>query len=451
MKKFIALFLALTMTMILASCGSSGGQTTTAVPSETTAAEETTEAEEATQAEETTAEEEKEEETAEYKGTVKVGHLLDLTGVEAISGAIVQKCFNFACEQLEKETGWKFEVVEGDCMSDSDKAATAAEMMRSQDCVAIFGPTQIGHKKAVLAYAADNPIPVVLYNGSPAAFTGGFLFGNDMIVAMGGGTAGFPSVMADYLYNDVGLRKVYCFKQETVGGNNYVDPFVTCFTAMGGEVVDNIPVAQGTNDWSAYLTTMMQSDAEAIVGWTSSSDTLAFYKEWYNSGAYETLPVYATMHGGFSDSFVLDELDPKIADAIIEHGTCAPICYSYTIDTPENKVFVDKWVAEFGNVPLGNNFPGATYQALKCLTEALDAVGPDADPAALASAMRAADFTGPEGHTLFEDGGVTATKDIYVVKVVRLEDGSINYEVQKTYPNVKPVGYNFDGENYISK
>jgi len=256
-----------------------------------------------------------------------------------------------------------------------------------------------------------------------------------MIVAMGGGTAGFPTVMADYLYNEVGLRKVYCFKQDTVGGNNYVDPFVTCFTAMGGEVIDNIAVPQPTNDWSGYLTTMINSEAEAIVGWTSASDTIAFYKEWYNSGAYEKLPVYGTMHGGFTDSFVLDELDPRIADAIIEHGTLAPICYSYTIDTPENKEFVEAWKAEFGEVPLGNNFPGATYQALSCLCEALDAVGPDASPEELAA----------------EDGGVTATKDIYVVKVVRLDDGSINYEVQKVYEQIKPVGYNFDGTNYTGK
>ena len=446
-KKLIALFLTLAMGMALCACGGSSAATTTA---ETTTAAETTSTEAAETEAETEAEEETtEEETVAKKGTIKIGHLLDLTGVEAISGAITQKAFNFACELLEKQTGWEFEVVEGDCQSDSDKAANQAEQMISQGCQVIFGPTQIGHKKAVLAYVADNQVPVVLYNGSPSAFTGGMLFSNDMIIAMGGGTSAFPTVMADYLYNEVGLRTVFCFKQDTVGGNNYVDPFVTCFTAMGGTVIDNIAVPQGTNDWSAYLTTIMNSDAEAIVGWTSASDTLAFYKEWYTSGAYEKLPVYGTMHGGFTDSFVLDELDEKIADAIIENGALAPICYSYTVDTEANNEFVDAWVEEFGEVPLGNNFPGATYQALKCLTEALDAVGTDVTASELVAAMRAADFDGPEGHTVFKDGAIVATKDIHVVKVVRLEDGSINYEVQKTYEQVDPIGYNYDGTNYI--
>jgi len=269
-----------------------------------------------------------------------------------------------------------------------------------------------------------------------------------MIVALGGGTAGFPTVMADYLYNEVGLRTVYCFKQDTVGGNNYVDPFVTCFTAMGGTVIDNIAVPQPTNDWSGYLTTMINSDAEAIVGWTSSSDAIAFYKEWYNSGAYEKLPVYGTMHGGFTDSYVMDELDSKIVDAIIEHGTLAPICYAYSIDNDENKTLVADWQAEFGEVPIGNNLAGSIYQALKNLTVALDAVGPDADPQTLADAMRAAEFDGPEGHTVYPEGSVVATKDVYVVQVVRLDDGTINYEVKETYEQVPPAGYNFDGENY---
>lgn len=459
-KKFIALLLGLAMVAALAACGSST-PATTAAPAETTAAPETTAAEggeDTTAAEEGETEAEAEVETVAAKGTIKVGHLLDLTGVEKITGDTAHEAFTFACDYIEKTTGWKIEVVEGDCQSDSDKAANQAEQMISQGCQVIFGPTQIGHKKAVLAYVADNNIPVVLYNGSPAAFTGGFLFGNDMIVALGGGTAGFPTVMADYLYNTVGLRTVYCFKQETVGGNNYVDPFVTVFEALGGKVVDNIAVAQGTNDWSAYLSAMINSDAEAIVGWTSSSDAIAFYKEWYNSGAYEKLPVYATMHGGFSDSYVMDELDSKIIDALIEgngeHGLTAPICWAYSIENDYNKVYAAEYEKTVGHRPIGNNLAGSCAQALLCLTTALDNLGVT-DPttlsaADLATAMRAAKFDGPEGHTVFGDGTVVATKDVYVVEVVKMDDGSYNYEVVDTYEQVAPEGYKTDADgNYI--
>ncbi|MGI6072013.1 MAG: ABC transporter substrate-binding protein [Lachnospiraceae bacterium] len=436
-KRLVALLLCLSMVLVMAACGG-----TEVKDPETDAPE--------TGTEETVAPEtEAEVETVEIKGTIKVGHLLDLTGVEQVVGELASKAFTFASAYVTAQTGWEFEVVEGDCQSDADKAQVSAENMINQGCKVIFGPTQIGHKKSVLGYVADNPCPVVLYNGSPAAFTGGFLFGNDYIVALGGGTAGFPSVMADYLYKEVGLRKVYCFKQDGAGGNNYVDPFKTCFEALGGEVIDNVAVPQPTNDWSAYLAAMINSDAEAIVGWTSSSDTLAFYKEWYNSGAYEKLPVYATMHGGFTDTMVLEQLDGKIVDEVIKHGTCAPICYSYNNDNEYNKAYVEAWEAEFGEVPLGNNLPGSICQALLCLANALDAVGPEASPQELADAMRAAEFDGPEGHTKFEEGSVVAVKDVYVVNVVKLGD-SYNYEVAKVYEQIPPIGYNLDKDgNYI--
>lgn len=391
--------------------------------------------------------------TVEAKGTIKVGHLLDLTGSEKPTGDAAHEAFTFACDYVQKTTGWTIEVVEGDCQSDADKASFQAEQMIEQGCQVIFGPNGIGHKKAVLAYVADNNIPVVLYNGSPLAFTGGFLFDNDMIVALGGGTASFPTVMADYIFNDLGYRTVFCFKPETVYGNNYVDPFVTCFEGMGGEVVDNFAVPQGTNDWSEYLAAMINSDAEAIVGWTYPTDAVAFFNEWYNSGAYRKLPVFATAHEGFSDSNVMDALDSKIVDALIEKGFCAPICWAYSVENDYNKDYVAAYTDSVEHRPIGSNLAGSCCQALLCLTTALDNLGVT-DPttlstADLADAMRAAEFDGPEGHTVFEGDTVVATKDVYVAETVKLDDGSYNYEVQKTYEQVSPDGYNYDLQNGV--
>ena len=429
-KRIVALLLGMAMVVsLLAACsGGSSEEETTTANEQTSAAEEST------------------EDGVESKGTVKVGHLLDITGTEAITGAVAQKAFSFAVKYLEKTTGWTVEVVEGDCQSNSDKAATMAESMLSQGCVAIFGPTQIGHKKAVASYLADNGVPLILYNGTPVFFT----TLSEWVIAEGGGTSPFPTVMADYIYNDLGIRNVYCFKQDTVGGNNYVDPFVTCFTAMGGTVVDGAatPVPQGTSDWSSYLTSMKNSGAEAIVGWTSSSDALAFYKEWYSSGAYETMPVYATMHGGFTDSYVMDELDEDIVAALIEDGLCAPINYAYSIDNEANKLLAEEWEAEFGEVPLGNNLPGAVYQALQLFLTALDSTNGDTDPTALRDAILAAEIDGPEGHLVFPADSTIGTKDVYVVNTVELDDGSYNYEVQKTYEQVPYLGYNYDGSAY---
>ncbi len=444
MKKFTALLLALAMVVVLAACGDSESEDTS-----TDAATEATEASaEATAEAEDDSEEEEGSDTVEAKGTVKVGHLLDITGTEAATGAQAQAAFEYAMTAIEAETGYTIEVVEGDCQSDSSKAAQAATSMVEEGCIAIFGPTQIGHKSAVAGALEDSGVPLVLYNGTPT----GMIASSSWAVALGGGTAGFPTVMADYAYNVLGYRTIYTIAQDTTGGHNYVDPFITCFEALGGEVVGSDYVAQGTSDWSSYLINIINSGCDAIAGWTSSSDAIAFWKEWYASGAYESIPVVATMHGGFSDYYIMSALESAnsaITDAILETGLYAPINYSYSIDSEENNEFVEGWQeAHDGSVPGGNNLPGSVYQALLLLTNALDEVGIDADSETLYNAMLDCDFYGPEGHTVFTDSAV-ATKDVYVVKVVVLDDGSYNYDVVETYEQVGPTGYNYDGENYI--
>ena len=435
-KRLIALLLAAAMVVTLAACGSSDtdDEETEAA---TEAVEEETEAEADAEDEET----EEASDTVEDKGTIKVGHLLDLTGAEASTGAQAQAAFEYAVATLEAKTGYTIEVVEGDCQSDASAAATAALSMIEEGCIAIFGPTQIGHKSAVAGAVEDNGVPLIYYNGTPV----GMVSSSAWVVGLGGGTAPFPTVMADYAYNVLGLRTVYVIKQDSAGGDNYVDPFITCFEAMGGTVVGTDAVAQGTSDYSAYVTKILNSDAEAIVGWVSSSDAIAFFKELYNQGS--DLPIVATMHGGFTDYYVMNAVGEEVASALLEAGTYAPINYCYSIESDANAELVEGWQeAHDGAVPGGNNLAGSVYQALQLFLTALDSVGTDATSEELMAAILDTEIDGPEGHTVFEDSQV-ATKDVYVVQGVQLEDESYNYQVLTTYEQVSYSGYNYDLEN----
>jgi hypothetical protein len=91
-------------------------------------------------------------------------------------------------------------------------------------------------------------------------------------------------------------------------------------------------------------------------------------------------------------------------------------------------------------MPVGSNMPGACAQAILLFKAAVEATGGDTSPQVLRDALLAADVKGPEGHTHFE-GSQAATKDVFIVKVVKLADGSFNYETVKVYPEVPPTGY----------
>ena len=312
---------------------------------------------------------------------------------------------------------------------------------------------QVGEKKEVLQTVSDNSCPVVFYNATLPAFTRGFLSnGNtDMIVAIGGGNAQFSTVMADYLYNERGYRKVFCFKQDTITGNNNVDPFVACFEGMGGQVISNTPVNQGTEDWSQVLASVINSDAEAIVGWTAGDEAIAFYKEWYNSGAYAKYPVFGTMSWGFTDSNIISELSEEILNALIATGLSVPVSYIYSIDSSENKAFMDalrRLLGYPGGILVRDDINMDIYLALKCFIKALDSVGPDAGAVSLADAMRSVDFYGPSGHVFFEKGSTVPNKDIYIA-TLRNPDGTPYYKLLKHYPEIPQFGLNYDGEDFV--
>ena len=74
------------------------------------------------------------------------------------------------------------------------------------------------------------------------------------------------------------------------------------------------------------------------------------------------------------------------------------------------------------------------------LQQALEISGGETEPEALLEAIWKVDFSGPEGHVKFEEGSQAATKDVNVVKVNQLEDGSFNYSIVDIYEDVPGGG-----------
>ncbi len=436
MKKTIALLLALVMLFALAACGgdSTGDQpssspTPSASPSDTP-----------TPSDEPSTEPTDAPVEVDYDNPIKIGHIADLTGNEASTGKLAQQAVDFAAKLINENggiNGRAVKIVTKDSMSTPATAvAMVRELVENEGVLAVVGPTQIGHKIAVAPVAAEYEVPVVCYNGTPAFLA----MKNEYVMSSGGGTAQMPTAMADYLYNDLECRTIYTITQEGTAGDNYVKPLIDNFTAMGGTVVEDIRVPADATDIGQYLLRVTQ-DADALVGWLSGTQGVTLWTTWFDQGLADKMPLYGAVHGGFTDYFIWKQLNAQRSDVVekaLEWGVYAPINYAYSIDNEANADFVAAWEAEFGEVPVGSNLPGAGYTCLSLIKNAIESIDGDVDGAALYAALQNAEANVAEGHTAF-NGQKIAAKAVYIVKVAKQGD-TFNYDVVDVYEDVPVNG-----------
>lgn len=424
MKKWIALALALVMVFALAACGGKTEPTPTKAPeTETPNVEPTkTPTTEPTQEPEPTGE------------PIKIGHICDLTGTEAMIGAEEKLALEFAVKHLGNNiAGRPVEIIESDGMSSTDTAVDAAVRMVENDGVcAILGPTQVGQKAGVSEYMAEAEVPLIFYNGSPA-----YLFMKNPWLIGAGGANPQMNVIADYAYNELGYRRVNILTMDNTGFITFADEFEKLFTALGGEIVDRKYVPFGTSDWSVYFASMQ--DADAIMAWSTSSNATGLWNDWYNTGMYKRQPIVGIMQSAFTEYYIMNAIagsDKAVAEAAM--GTYAPSAYVPDIDTPENKEFVEAWTEEFGVAPASTHC-GQVYQAYLLLKTAIESIDGEITNESLLAALKSADIYGPAGHLYF-DGSGAANKDIYIARSVQLEDGTYSQETVKVYKDVPPTG-----------
>lgn len=428
MKKTLAMLLALVMLFGLAACNgktdaggiSNPGTSTPGTSAPNTDAPSTPEPADT---------------TPELTGEpIKIGHICDLTGTEAMSGMESKRSLEFAAEHLSGIAGRPVEIITRDALGTANGAADAARMLvESDEVVAVLGPTQAGQKSAVSEYCAEAGVPLIFYSGTPT-----YLFATNPWLIGSGGANPQMTVMADYAYNELGYRTVNILTMDNIGFKTFTDDFTKAFEALGGKVSKAAYAPFPCDDWAPYLIAL-DHEADAIMAWTTGTNAIALWQNWHQMGLYETMPMTAIMQSAFIDDYILEALEANYP-AVVEYilGTCAPSACVYSTGTPENDAFVEAYQAEFGEMP-SNNISGQVYQAYQLLKTAIESIDGNTEAEAVRDAILACEIDGPAGHMSFDDSGA-CTKDVFIVKSVRLDDGSYNFEVAKTYEDVPPSG-----------
>jgi len=279
--------------------------------------------------------------TAQAQETIKVGILHSLSGTMAISETTLKDVMLMLIEEQNKKGGLlgkKLEAVVVDPASDWPLFAEKARQLISQDKVAaVFGCwTSVSRKSVLPVFKELNS--VLFY---PVQYEGEESERNVFYTGAAPNQQAIPAV--EYLAKE---EKV---ERWVLAGTDYVYPRTTnkileAYLKSKGVKGEDIMINYtpfGHSDWQTIVADIKKFGSAgkktAVVSTINGDANVPFYKELANQGIKATdIPVVA---------FSVGEEELAGIDTKPLVGHLAAWNYFQSVDTPENKAFIEKWKA----------------------------------------------------------------------------------------------------------
>ncbi len=358
--------------------------------------------------------------------TIKVGILHSLSGTMAISEVSVKDAEMMAIEEINASggvLGKKIEPVIEDGASDWPKFAEKAKKLLQNDKVAtVFGCWTSASRKAVLPVFEENkgllwyPVQYEGMEASPNIFYSGAA-PNQQIV---------PAV--EWLLKNKG-KKFFLL------GSDYVFPrtankiIKAQLAASGGELLAEEYTPLGHTDYSTIVNKIKSAKPDVVFNTLNGDSNVAFFKQLKDAGI--------TSKDLTTCSVSVAEEEIRGIGAENMKGHLVSWNYYQTTDTPENKEFVKKYKAKYGEDRVTDDPIEAAYINVYLWAEAVKKAG-STDVEKVKEAAKGLEFKAPEGTVKIEGENQHLWKPVRIGEVQ--EDGLIK-EIWSTDEAVRPDPY----------
>ena len=368
------------------------------------------------------------------KPPIKIGHLRSLTGPVAITNDKMVKGFSLAMELANYEmAGRKVEVIVEDDGAKAEVAVDKARKLIEKDRVdMIVGPTLGGLQMGISTYMNRVGIPDIHTNPSPYGI---IAQKHQWTIQVGGASPQIPSCGGRYAVEHLGVKKAIVIGEDSAAGRDYVGGFLTGFKSAGGEVIQEQWTPLGCSDYAPYFAAAKPADA--CIVWTSGGDSIKFLNQYYEFGMWEKMRLLPAFQGAIIESFILAQLQPKAAQALI--GLVSSIQYSPSFDNEVNRRFVEAYKKKYNRVP--DNAESHAYCAALVIQAGLEATGGDTTPKRFMDAMLATAITTTEGPVRFDKVKKSAIKNVAISKLEKVGNEFMFSAPIFTYKDVPPEGF----------
>jgi branched-chain amino acid transport system substrate-binding protein len=351
------------------------------------------------------------------KEPITIGIITSLTGFLMDPGVCHNQGIQVAIKGAPpKIAGRPIKFVVEDEASDPGTAVNKVRKLVETDKASILiGPFHGGAVIGIAAYVQKMKVPEIGLYAQPdeVSIKYPWLYCIIGTIPKGG------SCMGAYAYDVLGYRTATTLTMDYESGYEFVGGFQDIFTAKGGDVIQKQAYPLGTMDFAPYITALKKADT--VCRFVSfGPQEMGFQRQLHDFGS--KIPVTAP------------EGQPECSYCIKQYkdlalGITYATPYVWTIDTPENKKFVEDFKKMWGG-----DVPGAmaaiAYTDVQLALEAIRKTGGDTSGEALTSALDKISFKSPMGPISFKDR--LGENLVYIVTIEKIS-GNYVPKILATY------------------
>lgn len=234
----------------------------------------------------------------------------------------------------------------------------------------------------------------------------------------------FPN--GKWTYENLG-KKVFVIAPNYAAGKEQINGFKKGFTAAGGTIVGEAWPPLATNDFGSYLQEIKKAKPDSVYAFFAGTDAVRFVQQYSEFGLNKTIPL--------NGSGWLNAEDVRQAQGPAVEGVKGSLYWQLTLDTPENKKFVEDYTKKFGKAPSGEAVEG--YDAARIIAQGLEALkGDSSDKLKLAQSWGEVKFISPRGPIEFDKENHMIIQNIYLAETQKI-DGKLQNKIIATFEKVK--------------
>ncbi|KQZ31861.1 MAG: ABC transporter substrate-binding protein [Mesorhizobium sp. 61-13] len=364
---------------------------------------------------------------------IPVGIMYSLTGTTAIVEKSMNQCAQMAIDEINAKggvLGKKLRPIIEDPASEPRIYGEKARKLTIEDQVpVIFGCYTTASRKAVLPvvekrngllvwptwYEGEECSKNVLYAGSAVP--------NQQL-----------ENSIPWLQKTLGKNKLF------IVGSDYAFPrgmgktTKTICQGIGMEVVGDEYLPLGHTEWASMVSKIGSSGADVIFSNVVGDSIVAFYRELRNQGYdFEKLPLCAS---------TTTEVEIKAMGPEYALGSYVSLPYFQTVDTPQNKTFVEAFKAYAGADSVTHAAMEAVYVGVNMWAMAAEKAG-DVSPEAVVANAGGLSFDAPQGKVTIDPQNLHSFLTPRIGKT--RADGLLDIVDQYAEP-LQPLPYSSVGE-----